>query len=447
MNSNKTPQTSEDIEAWQLQVQLDQAIEGKQHELVIALAERLLELQDAKFGPNDEKCLLTLDRLLAGWIRLEQWEQAIAFLDRRFGGKNHRHVPVLLGAAARSLMNGEDESSEERALRALRIVRDVPGIDESLTATCHSILATLARKRGDWDHALMHAVEAFKLRSTHMLREPAMTYKDLILVAEIFIEVGDYEEACKSSRLAVELAAGSLDSDPLRMATALTVYGRAAMGDDKPEGAVNPFKGALGFYETLYGETDARLHDPILALANAYQAAEYFDEAEEMFQRLLRLYKAWYPDEPAAEALPLSHLGEIESQRKNHAGAAAYFEQALALGVAEFGEDSLRLHAMLDKTAQAHLDAENWERAEEVSRWQIRVMLPHLPSKDDPALLAPVRRLTDVEIHRLKEKRANEKELGELLQWVTRLMQMATDRLNAETAEIKARQKSQSEPS
>jgi hypothetical protein len=132
-------------------------------------------------------------------------------------------------------------------------------------------------------------------------------------------------------------------------------------------------------------------------------------------------------------------LGDVAQERKDYARACTFFEEALALGVAELGEDSVRLHVILDKTGAAHLAAENLERAEELSRWQLRVMLPHQTSENEPIMLPVVGRLADIEIRRLKENRANEAELARLLEWVTRLMQVATERVEAETAEMTAR--------
>lgn|GEM_PF-5961893 len=437
--NDATELDSDDLEAWQLDVQLGAAMTECKYELAVPLAERLLEIRDAKLGPMHELSLTALEVLVAGWMQLGQWERAVALLDRRFGLAHPRHVPVLIGWAATLMIKGELDEAEERALRALSIARDMIGPADSLVATSHSILADLGRRRKAWDHALMHAVEAFRLRASNLLQEPALVYKDLMLVGDIFMHVGEYEEARKALRMAVEITAGALESDPLKMAQALFLYGRAAMAEKKPEEAIHPFKGALEFYDKVYGEADGRLCNPITELGKAYQEAEYFDEAEETFQRLLRLFQSCYPESKATQAVPLAYLGEVAQQRKDHTRATAYFEEAVALGVAEFGEDSLRLHAVLDKAAEAQLAAENFERAEELSRWQIRVMLPHLPGQDEPALLSPVRRLADIEIRRLKDNRANEEELKRLLEWVTRLMQVATERLQAETEAIKAR--------
>jgi len=434
-----TLENSDEIEAWQIDVQLAQAWTEQRHELVVPLAERLLELRDAKLGPTHEKSVTTLDYLITSLIKLGQWEPAEAFLERRYGPKNSRLVSLLVARAASAFTNGNVEEADEQALRALGLAREVGHSEDSVIATCHSILADLGYRRKAWDHALMHAVEAFRIRSSNLSMEPAYVFKDLMLVADIFFQLGEYEESCKSSRMAVEVAVGKLDSEPLKMAAALSLYGRAAMADDKPEGAVNPFKGALEFYERVFGETDVRLTDPLLELGKAYQAAEYFEEAEETFQRLLRLYQARYPDEKTNWAIPLSLLGDLARQAKDHARAATFFEEALALAVAEFGQDSLRLHVILDKAAEAHLAAENLERAEELSHWHIRVLLPHLPSKDEPALLPSVRRLADIQLRRLKEKRANEEELKEYVMWVTRLMEEAVKRVQAETEQIKAR--------
>ena len=140
--------------------------------------------------------------------------------------------------------------------------------------------------------------------------------------------------------------------------------------------------------------------------------------------------------------IPLTCLAELETARGHPAKAAAYYEEVLALGEAEFGEDSLRLHVLIDKAAEAHLAAENFERTVELSRRHIHIMSPHLENENDPALLAPVRRLADIELRRLKDGTADQEELKRLLEWVTRLMQEATRRLEAENAELRARAKS-----
>ncbi len=459
---------SDNLEAWQLELQLDAAMHERQYELVIPLAERLLEIQDAKLGPMHETTLKTVSRLTEGAIHLAQWSraeellerlrvvgeasagkdiatesiplfrQAAALHERSLGAKHPQHLKVLLNLATALVRQGQVEEAEMQMRRALGIARELHGPEHSVVATCHSMLADLAKRRKDWDSALPHAVEAFKIRSANLTREPEHLYHDLMLVGEIFSEVGEYEEACKSFRLAFELAGGALDSNPLKMARALLHFGRAAMLDKKPENAIRPLEGAVEFFEKAYGETDVRLIDSIYELGKAYQDADYFEEAEETFLKLRRLYQACFPEKSSEQAVPLGALGDLAHQRKDYARAAAYLEEAVAFGVAEFGEESVRLHVLLDKAAESRLAEGNLERAKELSQWQIRIMMPHLPNEDDPALLAPVRRLADVEIRRLKDERPNEEELPRLLQWVKRLLEAATKEVQAETAEIKA---------
>lgn len=459
---------SDNLEAWQLEMQLDAAMNERQYELVIPLAERLLEIQEAKLGPTHETTMKTVGRLAEAAVHLAQWSradellerlrvvgetsegkdiatdaiplfrQAAAHHERSLGAKHPQHLKVLLNLATALVRQGQLEEAEAHTRRALGIARELHGPEHTVVATCHSILANLAKRRKDWDDALEHAVEAFKLRSANLKREPELIYHDLMLVGEIFSEVGDYEEACKSFRLAFELAGGALDFNHLKMGQALLLFGRAAMLDKKPEDAVRPLEGAVEFFEKAYGETDVRLIDSIYELGKAYQDVEYFEKAEETFLKLGRLYRACFPEKSSEQAVPLGALGDLAHQRKDYAQAAALLEEAVALGVAEFGEDSVRLHVLLDKAADARRAEGNLERATELSQWQIRVMLPHLPNEDDPVLLSPVQRLADIEIQRLKDGRPNEEELGRLLSWVTRLMEAATKQLQAETAEIKA---------
>lgn len=439
MNHDET-QDTDIIEGWQLELQLNATMEAQQYELAVPLAERLLEIQDATLGPNHAKSVKTLGILTNGWMQLNQWERAEAFLLQR-ETRHPQHLLFLAAWASKAWMDDEVDAAEEIALRGLRFSREIEQAGSKEIATLHMILVEVYRKRKEWDEALVHAVGTFRQVAPLLTEEPLFVYKSLILTGEIFVQVEEYEQACDSAKLAVELTAGVLDSDPLRMGIALALYGRAALANKKPEGAVNPLKGALEFYEKLYGEWDERLVDVLVDLGRAYQAVEYYDEAEATFLRLRSLY-ARSSEDKTMLVIPLTCLAELETARGHHAKAAAYYEEGLALGEAEFGEDSLRLHVLIDKAAEAHLAAENFERTVELSRRHIHIMSPHLENENDPALLAPVRRLADIELRRLKDGTADQEELKRLLEWVTRLMQEATRRLEAENAELRARAKS-----
>ncbi len=396
---------------------------------------RSLSIREELLGPSHPNVALALNNLGAKLVATGETRDEAEALFRRaikIVGDTQEAAsfgPMLLNLAAICLAKDDLEEAEALATRAHTLARTSGGPEHADTADALVSLSRIAEQRADLGRAIELMIQAFTIRA----KRPQLdqTISDLTRVGTLLLAANELDEASKSLKNALSLAAGSRGKDHPSLAHLMFLAGKLAMAQKQWKQALFCFERALAIDEKAKGRTHEDLVEIFRLTADADLELGKLGAAEAAYKRIGEIYAKIRPLDSEWQGIAPALLGDVAMKRKAFARAADLFEEALTIAEAVFGKDSLRLQVMLDKAAEAHLQNEKLARAEELSR-RLLVMLERHVAPDHPTLLPSVRRLATVYLQ------TGDARAEEMIKRTLGSLEAATREVKEETRQIKA---------
>ena len=287
---------AEALEAWQIEVQIDAAYTDGQHELVVPLAERWLEIHAGSFENVSEKQVEILQKLGESLARLSLWERACELLERLLPVYESRPnaspstIALILNQLARfHFAYKTADRAEELARRALSILESIPIARRNLTAFAEAA------------DCLAQALDAR----------------------------GEFVEAEKMCRVALAIR-DDFQNNQTSAAASLSTLGSILLHRGEFAEAEEVHARALSIIETKYGQTDPRVADKLITLGICYLHQRQHKKMLETLQRAKTILE--FGDGPRAPAygLVLKMLSSGYWNDRQHKTAEALARQAVA---------------------------------------------------------------------------------------------------------------------
>lgn len=294
--TNRLVSDADALEAWQIEVQIDAAYANGQHELLVPLAERWLEIHADAFESASEKQLEILQKLAESLARLSLWERAYELLERLLPVYESRPnsspatIALILNQLARfHFAFKKADRAEELARRSLSILESIPVARRNLTAFAEAA------------DCLAQALDAR----------------------------GEFVEAEKMCRIALAIR-DDFQNDQTSAAASFSTLGSILHHRGKFEQAEQAHARALSIIEGKYGQTDPRVADKLIALGFCYLHQKQHKKVLETLQRAKTILE--FGDGPRAPAygLVLKMLSRGYWNDRQHETAEALARRAVA---------------------------------------------------------------------------------------------------------------------
>lgn len=425
-NTGETNQHVSDadaLEAWQIEVQIDAAYANGQHELLVPLAERWLEIHAGPFESANEKQLEILQKLGESLTRLSLRERAselgklLPVSKPRLNAGPSTTALILNQLAEFYLARNTADRAEELARRSLSILESIPVASRDLGAFADAadILALALDARGELVEAEKMCRIALAIRDDFQ-DDQASTARSLSTLGAILLHRGEFVEAERAHKRAVsiiETKYGRADPQvadklislgifyldrqqhkeviesferarrilefgdgppPPRYGIVLQMLARGYWLDRQHERAEGVARQAVAFFEECRG---AEQHEVAASLANLAGMLFFSDEALE--EAIVLLERAAAILEHAHKGEPLVHLQVLQSLVRRHElneafeDAERHGRRALDIARERFGAEHVQVATCLALLASVahrrfdHEEALDWaEQAIEV---------------------------------------------------------------------------------
>ncbi|MCB1057742.1 MAG: tetratricopeptide repeat protein, partial [Acidobacteria bacterium] len=131
----------------------------------------------------------------------------------------------------------------------------------------------------------------------------------------------------------------------------------------QPERAEAALRRALDLRQEVLGETDARVAEPAVLLANVLHRQGRYAEGEELLARAVAIYEALDLPDGQQHALTLLRLGQSQLERGDVALACATFGHAVEVAEAREGAEGLTVAAALKSIGRCTVETGDLEAA------------------------------------------------------------------------------------
>lgn len=284
------------LEAWQIEVQIDAAYANGQHELLVPLAERWLEIHADAFENASEKQLEILKKLGESLARLSLWERACELLEKLLPVYESRPnaspstIALILNQLARfHLAYKTADRAEELGRRSLSILESIPVARRNLTAFAEAA------------DILAQALDAR----------------------------GEFVEAEKMCRVALAIR-DDFQNDQESAAASFSTLGAILLHCGEFDGAEQAHARALSIIETKYGHADPRVSDKLISLGTFYLLRQQNKKVIESLERAKAILELGDGPRPPMYGLVLKILSRGYSNDRQRKHAEALARQAVA---------------------------------------------------------------------------------------------------------------------
>jgi tetratricopeptide (TPR) repeat protein len=350
--------------------------------------ERVLEIQEDAYGPDDPEVAMTLDNLGAIRLKLGELgearaviERALAVLERRYGpdnlevakargnlgiiqldlwelgdaranlervlavfqrayGPDHRdltHTFVNLGVV--QLRLGEMEEARASFGRALAISEAADRPDHPQAARALIGLGDVQMRQGELENARASLEHAVAISETVYGPANPEVATALISLGDVQTRQGDLGDARASLQRALDTLQRAYGPDHPEVASALVYLGAVQLELAELGDARASIERALVMRETVYGPGHPWVASALINLGVAQLRLGELEDARASFQRALAISEAVYSPRNPEVASALVHLGVAQLRLGELEDARASFQRALTVLQGAYGPD------------------------------------------------------------------------------------------------------------
>jgi tetratricopeptide (TPR) repeat protein/CHAT domain-containing protein len=323
-------QPGDDLEALNRQVR--QLAQAGRHGEAVTLAQRVLDLTQARVGPEHAELIRPLETLASLYRRQGRSAEAEPLLQRALAIARIAFAADQVEVALRLLVLAEVFGDLKRRTQARA------HIDGAL-----ALFDAMPEPDPNVGRMLNDLGEAYRKRDRTELAEPLM-------------------------QRALALREKALGPEHADVGVSLNNLGLIHLAKNRPAQAEPLFKRAQAIFEKAKGPEHPTVALLLNNLAGLYQAQGRYAEAEAHFLRAVGIWqKTRGPDHPSV-ADGYANLGGLFFDQRRYADAATYFERALAISEKAAGAEHPSLTALLDNLARAYREQKLLAEAEKVEK-------------------------------------------------------------------------------
>jgi tetratricopeptide (TPR) repeat protein len=301
-----------------------------------AVFERVLEIQERAFEPDNPALARTLNNLAILQSTLGQHdaakashERAIAITEKTFGPE---HPDTALGLANLAIVHwhvGEYPRAMALHERALAIREKAFGPEHVDVAASLNELGLVARAMADYDSAQRYLERALRIREKTFGPFHPDVGRTLINLANVFSDRGEREKATALYERSLEIHEKALGPDHPDVAGNLInlVNVRSAAGSHAEARAL--CERAIGILEQTVGEEHRDYAAALHTLADVLVESGDYEEARARYERAIEIASRAQAPEHLDVAMSLTSLARVHELLGRHDEAAATYRRAI----------------------------------------------------------------------------------------------------------------------
>jgi len=302
------------------------------------LYQRALAINEKVLGSEHPDTAVSLNNLATlhlatgdyAEVELLCW-RALAILEKEFDSEHPDTATSLNNLAALYYATGAYAKAEPLYQRTLAILEKALGPEHPDTAALLNNLAELYRATGDYAKAMPLFQRALAIREKALGPEHPDTAAPLNNLAELYRAIGDYAKAVPLNQRALailEMALGPEHPDTVRALNNLAELYQASGAYAKAEPL---YQRALAISEKALGPEHPDTATFLNNLAELYRATGAYAKAEPLYQRALAIRgKTLGPEHPDT-ATSLNNLAVLYRANGAYAKAESLHQRALAI--------------------------------------------------------------------------------------------------------------------
>jgi len=337
-------QTSEELaNLTQQVVSLYQA--GKYAEAIL-IAQKALELEEQKFGPNHPHVSTALSNLADLYFYQGRHTEAEPLYKRSLSihekslGPEHPNVGIALNNLAFLYSNrGRYAEAEQLYKRSLSISEKALGPDYPNVVIALNGLAFLYRTQARYAEAEPLYKRSLSISKKASGPDHPGVGRALGSLADLYRIQGRYAEAEPLYKSTVTIVKKALGPEHPDVGIALSNLADLYEGQGRYAEAEKLYKHSITIVEKALGPEDLNVSIALNSLAFLYFHRGRYAEAEQLYKRTLTIVeKASGPDHPGV-GNPLNNLANLYRAQGRHAEAGALYQRILSIDVKALSKD------------------------------------------------------------------------------------------------------------
>ena len=243
------------------------------------------------------------------------------------------------------------------------------------------------RKQGKHKSALAVAQEILAAKKTKLPKNDPDLAESLNDLAEIHLDLGEYEKAESLYRSALNIQENALDPNHPNLARTLNGIGLGYYYLSQGTKAIPFFQRAIGILEKAFGTSHGDIGSYLSNLGLAYSLLGEYKKAVTFYERALRICEeALGPSHPSM-AIFLNNLGQAYDIQGRFKDARALYERAFRISEETLGSTHPNMALILQNLADNSRATGNYEKAMPLYEKSIKICEETLgPSSPNTAL-------------------------------------------------------------
>ena len=346
----------------------------------IPLGERLLELVEKEFGPenlavaNVINGLAELYRASGNVGRAEPLFQRALAMRQKLLGPEHPDVAVTLNNFALLYIKTRDYGRAEPLLeRAISIYEKMPEARPSDFAASLINLGQRYKDKGEYGRAEAMYTRALTITEKALGPNDPLVAVALDPLARLYEVTGEYERAKPLYMRSLEIREKALGPEHPSVAESLNHLGSLHSIKGDYVAAVPLLQRAIVIYDKALGPDNLDVAYPLISLATLYTSKGDTTRAESLLERALLIREKTLGADHPDVAYVLQNLGHLYLKRDEFGRAEQVYQRSLAIAEKTLGPDHLDVATMLNHLASLYELNPDPSRAEMMYQRAIRI--------------------------------------------------------------------------
>lgn len=328
-----------------------------EHAEEILPRERVLELSEAAYSPDDLAVAVALTNLGNAWFdlgqphkALERHERALPIFEAAYD-PNHREVAVVLTNLANAWGDlGQPDKALEFYERALLIIKEVSDVGHPQALAVFTGLGTTWVELGQPDKARELLEPVLPIAEEAFGADHPEVAVVLMALGSAWFELGQPAKACEVYERALPIFEAAYPPNHPKIATVLANLGGAWSEHGQPSKALPWLQRALPTTEAAYGPDHPRVAVVLTNLGSALLKLGQPAKAYESYQRALPITEA---TDRTGVAGVLAGMGTALLRLGQPAKAYELYQRALCITMDALGADHPRVAMLLTNLGTA----------------------------------------------------------------------------------------------
>jgi tetratricopeptide (TPR) repeat protein/predicted amidohydrolase len=339
-------------------------------QLITPMYEEILQIIEAKHGPQHSSVAETLYNLAVLYRYLGDYEKAFKFyqraLDIREKVLNPQHPDIATTLNSLALIYrhiGEYEKALPLCQKALDIREKVLGLQHPDVAETLNNFAGLYRHMGEYEKALPLCQRGLDIREKVLGSQHPSVANSLNNLAAIYENMGNYEKSLPLYQRALEIREKTLGREHPDVATTINGIAELYRNTGNYENSLLLYQRALKIREKTLGKEHPDVAETVNGIAELYKSIGNYEKSLSLYRRALEIREKTLGKEHPEVALTLNNISEIYNYLEMKDEALVLMKRAFSIFERVLPSNHPSIATSLNNLALLYQNTEESEKA------------------------------------------------------------------------------------